>query len=111
MIREEIIKLEQLGRMPNENLDDNDSIDELITKYDQLLSAIKKPISMDEGKILIKLFPKNAFYDLHWDLLQLIESLFKNIPIDEYENLIKECPSKEWRETLQARLENMKEKL
>ncbi|WP_299902883.1 hypothetical protein [uncultured Aquimarina sp.] len=110
MIREEVIKLNKLGRMPNEDLDDDDSIDDLIDKYDDLLESIEKPVSFEEGEILIKLFPENAFYDLHWTLLQLIESLFGNIDLDKYETLIKDCPSEEWKETLLARFENSKAK-
>jgi hypothetical protein len=110
MIREEVKKLEKIGRMPNESLNDEPSIDELINEYDELLESIDKPISLEEGEILVKLFPENAFYDLHWTLLQLIESLFGNIEVEKYENLIKDCPSKEWKEAMEVRLKNVKDK-
>lgn len=111
MIRGEVIKLDKIGRMPNESLNDDPSIDDLIDQYDELLESIEKPISLEEGEILIKLFPENSFYDLHWTLLQLIESLFGQIEIEKYENLIKKCPSSEWRETLSVRLKNGKDKI
>lgn len=108
MIRQQIIELQKMGRMPNESLNDDPSVDNIIEQYDQLLESIEKPISLNEGEILIKLFPENAFYDLQWTLLHLIESLFKVIEIENYENLIEKCPSNEWKETLKVRLENGK---
>ena len=47
--------------MPNESLDDNESIDSLIRDYDELLSSIKLPLSYEEGKVLVSLFPEEAF--------------------------------------------------
>jgi hypothetical protein len=108
MIRQEIIELQEMGRMPNETLNDDPSVDNIIEQYDELLESIEKPISWDEGEILIKLFPDNAFYDLQWTLLHLIESLFKVIEIENYENLIEKCPCTEWKETMRIRLENGK---
>ena len=105
-MRTEFLKLKKIGRMPNESLDDNESIDSLIRDYDELLSSIKLPLSYEEGKVLVSLFPDEAFYDLQWDLLKLVESLYGKITNDEYLSLIQECPSKEWREALLARYNN-----
>ena len=105
-MRTEILKLKEIGRMPNESLDDNESIDSLIRDYDELLSSIKLPLSYEEGKVLVSLFPEEAFYDLQWDLLKLVESLYGKITNDKYHSLIQECPSKEWREALLARYNN-----
>lgn len=106
IIRDEIKELKKLGRMPNESLDDEEDIDLLIEKYENLLSNIKLPISLEEGLVLVNLFPENAFYDLHWELVKLVESL--SIETVGYENLISQCPSKEWRDALIVRLENGK---
>lgn len=92
--------------MPNESLDDNESIDSLIRDYDDLLSSIELPLSYEEGKVLVSLFPDEAFYDLQWDLLKLVESLYGKITNDEYLSLIQECPSKEWKEALLTRFCN-----
>lgn len=105
-MRTEILKLKDLGRMPNESLDDSEGIDGLINTYDALLGQVAKPISLEEGRVLIQIFPENAFYDLHWDLLKLIESLIKMISEDEYIQLINTCPSTEWKETLNTRFTN-----
>ena len=105
-MRTEFLKLKKIGRMPNESLDDNESIDSLIRDYDDLLSSIELPLSYEEGKVLVSLFPDVAFYDLQWDLLKLVESLYGKITNDEYLSLIQECPSKEWKEALLTRFYN-----
>ena len=105
-MRTEFLKLKKIGRMPNESLDDNESIDSLIRDYDNLLSSIELPLSYEEGKVLVSLFPDEAFYDLQWDLLKLVESLYGKITNDEYLSLIQECPSKEWQEALLTRFYN-----
>ena len=105
-MRTEFLKLKKIGRMPNESLDDNESIDFLIRDYDDLLSSIELPLSYEEGKVLLSLFPDEAFYDLQWDLLKLVESLYGKITNDEYLSLIQECPSKEWKEALLTRFYN-----
>ena len=105
-MRTEFLKLKKIGRMPNESLDDDESIDTLIRDYDDLLSSIELPLSYEEGKVLVSLFPDEAFYDLQWDLLKLVESLYGKITNDEYLSLIQECPSKEWKEALLTRFYN-----
>ena len=105
-MRTEFLKLKKIGRMPNESLDDNESIDSLIRDDDDLLSSIELPLSYEEGKVLVSLFPDEAFYDLQWDLLKLVESLYGKITNDEYLSLIQECPSKEWKEALLTRFYN-----
>lgn len=74
-MRNEILQLKDLGRMPNESINDSDSIDELINAYDTLLEQIQLPISFDEAMVLVQIFPENAFYDLQWSLLRLVESV------------------------------------
>jgi hypothetical protein len=107
MVRKEIFELKDIGRMPNEHIDDDSDIDILINKYSEILDKIKPPITLEEGNILINLFPPHAFYDLQWDLLQLIESLYKKIDITDYKELIEKCPSEEWKSGLKKRLENV----
>jgi hypothetical protein len=109
-MRQEILKLKEIGKMPTETLDDDESIEVLIDKYDKLLTNIEKPISYEEGLILVDLFPEGFFYDLHWELLHLVESLVVEESKEKYLNLIKRCPSNEWREMLLVRFENWKGK-
>jgi len=105
-MRKEIIELQKLGRMPNECIDDEESIDRVINQYDFLLESIKLPITYEEGEVLVKLFPENAFYDLQWLLLKIIESLIKTVNKEDYMKLINICPSEEWRKALISRYNN-----
>ncbi|OJX32664.1 MAG: hypothetical protein BGO86_10415 [Chryseobacterium sp. 36-9] len=105
-MRTEILKLKEMDRMPDESGNDDESTNLLVEKYNQLLTTIQKPINIEEGKALISLFPETAFYDLQWDLLQLVESLYGNIDDKSYINIINECPSAEWKEALLNRYRN-----
>lgn len=109
-MRSEFLELQKLGRMPNESIDDDGSIDSLISSYDKMLEKIELPISYEEGEILINLFPENAFYDLQWTLLKLVESLVKVVDKEKYKSLINQCQSKEWKDTLYIRFNNWLEK-
>ncbi len=81
-MRQEFVYLTELGRMPNESLSDDESIDKLINLYDELLENITLPLSYEEALVLVRIFPESAFYDLQWTLLRLVESMVK------YENEI-----------------------
>ena len=48
-----------------------------------------------------------ASYDLHWDLVRLIES-FLTQNEQQYLEIINQCPSKEWKEVLNTRYINWK---
>jgi len=93
-MRKEILELKNIGRMPTETLEDTEDILSLIEKYDAVISNIESPISFEEAKVIISIFPEGFFYDLHWDLVRLID--------------INLCPSKEWKEVLNTRYLNWK---
>lgn len=109
-MRSEFLELQKLGRMPNESINDDESIDDIINSYDSILDKISFPVTYEEAEILIRLFPENAFYDLQWSLLKLIESLIQLIDNEKYRNLIDKCPSKEWKEALNNRFNNWLDK-
>ena len=94
-------------RTMNESINDTESIDELVNTYDALLEQIQLPISFDEAMVLVQIFPENAFYDLQWSLLKLVESICVDDE-NKYIQLINSCPSQEWRDTLNARYANYK---
>jgi hypothetical protein len=110
IMRKEFLELKKLGRIPNESIDDDESVDNIITSYDLILEKITLPITYEEGEILIKLFPENAFYDLQWSLLKLIESLVEIVDNGKYRILINQCPSIEWKSSLNVRFNNWLEK-
>ena len=103
IVRKEIKKLEELGRMPDESEDDLSR--ERSGLYANLLDSIEPPINLEEAKILIRLFPESTFYEVEWALLHIFETV-SQIEEDKYIQLISQCPSKEWREILLIRLEN-----
>ena len=70
------------------------------------LGQIQLPISFDEAEVLVQLFPEHSFYDLHWDLLKLVESIILFEKGDKYIQLINTCPSKEWKDLLNIRYQN-----
>ena len=76
-MRTEILQLKDLGRMPNESINDPDNIVEVIRSYDELLERIQLPISFDEAEVLVQIFPESSFYELQWDLLKLVESVIR----------------------------------
>lgn len=104
-MRTEILKLKDLGRMPNESANDPDSIVDVIRFYDELLGQIRQPISFEEAEVLVQIFPKSSFYDLQWDLLKLVESVILSDD-DKYIQLINTCPSQEWKDILNIRYNN-----
>ena len=83
-MRTEILQLKDLGRMPNESINDPDNIVEVIRSYDELLKRIQLPISFDEAEVLVQIFPESSFYDLQWDLLKLGESVIRIDDGDKY---------------------------
>ena len=100
-----IIKLKLLGQMPDAVKDDPTV--ETINMYDELLSNVKTPLTREEVGVLIDIFPEGGMYGVEWDLLKLVESYLIEAPSsEEYRKLITACPSEEWRETMQARLDN-----
>ncbi|WP_203558542.1 hypothetical protein [Bacteroides sp. 519] len=103
-IQPPIQELELLGRMPDES---NDNLtNEQIDLYSSLLDKVNKPINKNEAAILVKLFPESGLYGVQWTLLHLFESIYSTISVNEYRELIALCPSDEWRENLEIRLEN-----
>ena len=70
-------------------------------------SAHRKSGVVQEVGVLIDIFPEGGMYGVEWDLLKLVESYLIEAPSsEEYRKLITACPSEEWRETMQARLDN-----
>lgn len=60
-MRKEVLELKNIGRMPTETLEDTEGILSLIEKYDSLISNIESPISLEEAKVIISIFPEGFF--------------------------------------------------
>lgn len=99
-----------IGRMPD-SIEENPAA-EIVEKFDKLLGEVKTPLTQEEVKILINLFPKSTMYEVEWTLLHLVETYLIETPSrsTEYRQLIAMCSSDEWRGTLQVRLGNWEKK-
>ena len=108
-MREVFNKLKQLGKMPNQDLD-NDSSDMQykVLEYQTLLDEIEERIGFDEGEILLSILPDEMFYDLQNTIAGLIESIKLNTPtdIEQYKTLLDKCKNKEIKGFLYAGLDN-----
>ena len=60
-MRNEILQLKDLGRMPNESINDTESIDELVNTYDALLNKYNFPYHLMKLWCWYKSFLKMLF--------------------------------------------------
>lgn len=95
-MRAEITRLLELGPLPSE-----DAEPETIAPYEELLGAIKPPVSNEEGGALLSLFGPDDCFGLAWSLLHLIESA-PGWPLPKLSLMT----SNEWIELLRHRVEN-----
>ena len=73
-LREEVEQLKRLGPMPADESDE--ATQERIDDYNHLVESVPKPVSDDEARVLVKLFPhgRGTFFGIAWGLLHLVES-------------------------------------
>ena len=60
-MRQEFVHLQELGRMPNESLSDDEAIDRLINCYDKYLESITLPLSYEEALVFSSYLPRHSF--------------------------------------------------
>jgi len=72
MIRPEVERLVALGPMPDSLGATPDQA--LVEEYERLITAISRPVSLDEALALTKVFGPDDFYGLAWAVVHLIES-------------------------------------
>lgn len=105
-----ILELRALGRMPD-TIEENPTA-EIVGKFDRLLGEVKPPLTQEEVAVLIDLFPKSTMYEVEWTLLHLVETCLREARLSSsaYRQFVARCPSDEWRETMQIRLDNWEKK-
>ena len=70
----------------------------MIEQYDELISSIEKPITLEEAEVLVSLFPDGFSMICIGDYCHLFETCILSASEEEYQKLIDKCPSEEWRE-------------
>ena len=103
MIRPEIEELERLGPLPADD-DDDPGIDRKLFDVEHLLAAVDPPVTVEEGRVLAALFPRDGgtCYGLAWSLLHLIETL----DADDLGAVVTGVNSAQGRKMFEQRLEN-----
>jgi hypothetical protein len=106
MIRDAILQLQQLGPLPLYSDLDGMEFDTgmyLLEQYGVLLKAIVRPVTNDEARILVTLFPRGEddCYEMAWPLLHLIETA----PGWPLEDCLQD-ETNDWIKRLNLRIEN-----
>lgn len=105
-MQEAVKKLILMGQMPSDN---EEISDERIDDYQNLLEEIDAPLTIEEAENLVHLFPETSLFQLEWTLLHIVEAI--ETDDSSYRKIIDRCPSKEWRETLSKRFDNLLNKV
>jgi hypothetical protein len=70
MMRQEVIELGKPGPLPSP--DDADVA--LLKRFQTLIESIRKPVTDDEARVLVRSFGSDDCYGLVWPLVHLIET-------------------------------------
>ena len=98
-MRRAVRELLALGPLPSEDEAEVEQLD----RYEQLLHSISPPVTDDEARALVRIFPPSdeSCYGLAWTLLHLIETA-PHWPLQE----CLEDRQGEWVQYLRLRVEN-----
>ena len=97
----EIIKL---GKIPA----NSEITNELFKEYDAILCSFENGLNWTEAEAMIVFFSDDCD-DLNWGLLHLIETVSYDDE-EKYRKLIDKCNNDEWKEILEIRYNNWKNK-
>jgi hypothetical protein len=89
--RPEVQKVIELGKMSIES--DSGLSEKHINRYAHYLRKVGPPITLQEAKQLVKVFPGTTLYEVEWLLLHLFELVYVRICAKEHMRLIEMCPS------------------
>ena len=100
-MRPEVIELEKLGPLPSFDVVLRDTLDNLVERYEELITFVESPVTDDEARVLVKLFSPDDCFGLDWTLVTLVESA-PGWPIPD----CLENTSNSWIRLLRQRLRN-----
>ena len=103
-MRSEVIKLGELGPLPSyKTVLADPEAEALVSKYEDLITAIEPPVTDAEARVLVGLFGPDECFEIEWRLIHLIETA-TNWPLSD-------ClmdSGNEWIGMLKQRVENTK---
>ena len=99
-LRKEVVELGRLGPLPSHH----DADVALVERFQTLIEAIKKPVTDDEARVLVRCFGPDDCYGLVWPLVHLVETA-PNWPLAD----CLEDSSNEWIQMLRQRVRNVRE--
>jgi len=116
-MQEAVLKIKELGvppegfsadTFPGEEEFPPDDILDLWDEYEDAVVSIRRPITWEEAKILIKCCPTDHMAGIEWTLLHCLESVCTETAkdLEQYRNLIEQCNSDMMKEALLKRLES-----
>ena len=73
-MRQEIVELGKMGPLPPSEKAVQENLQDLVDKYERLIMSIKKPITNEEARVLVKVFGTDDGFGLVWPLVSLVES-------------------------------------
>jgi len=92
-----VVELSRLGPLPSSN----EANPKIVERWQELVTAVKTPVSDEEAEMLVQLFGPDDCFGLAWTLLHLVETA-PNWPLLD-------CLAKrgnEWTELLKTRSQN-----
>src|SRR3989442_75473 len=73
-MRQEVVELGELGPLPPSDKVVRENLQELVDKYEKLIMSIKKPVTDEEARVLVRVFGSDDGFGLVWPLIALVES-------------------------------------
>ena len=73
-MRQEVSELGELGSLPPFDKVVGENLQQLVDKYEKLIMSIKKPVTDEEARVLVRVFGSDDGFGLVWPLIALVES-------------------------------------
>lgn len=74
MVRRQVSDFIALGKLPSEDGEPDEALEEAVEQAGALLDLIERPVSDEEAHALAECFGQDVCFGLAWSLLHLIET-------------------------------------